>query len=341
MNKNIKSTRLKTRLLESIHSNAWQHSDFFQELCLDIFRFQATHCEPYAEFLSHIDADPQSVQCIDDIPFLPISLFKHHRIVSNPEDLPITKSFASSGTTSQQHSTHHVVDLDLYTQSARWYFEQCFGSLADMHIFALLPSYLERDNSSLVYMVSDFMTQSDSCHGGFYLTQMDALEKDIYACRQQSDKPILLIGVSFGLLDFAEHHSLADIDHLYVMETGGMKGRRKELIREELHALLKAQLGVPKIWSEYGMTELLSQGYTRGDNTFYAPPWLRFRYRPIDHPMYHTADGKGAINVIDLMNLYSCSFIATDDLGKGNAHTIDILGRYDHADVRGCNLLML
>ena len=332
---------LREKLLESISKNTIKNTLTFESLCLEVFQTQAQHCHPYRQFLDYIDIKPSSIDQIEQIPFLPISLFKGHDILTNPNNLKIAKIFASSGTTGQALSRHQVIDLDLYNTSCKLHFENCFGRLADLHIFALLPSYLERNNSSLVHMVQEFSSQSDLSHGGFYLSQFDQLKQDLTTCRANSTKPILLIGVSFALLDFAEQHHLRDITNIVVMETGGMKGRRKELIREELHHELTTKLGVDQIWSEYGMTELLSQAYTPGGELFYPPPWMQFRYRPIDHPMYHCSEGKGALNIIDLMNLYSCCFIATDDLGKGHAKSVDILGRYDHADIRGCNLLMI
>lgn len=315
------------------------NQDEFEELALRIFEFQFENNLVYQSYCQHLNKTPANVFSVKEIPFLPISFFKTHQVVSSqkkPEAI-----FESSGTTSTTTSRHFVTELDIYQQSFRKGFTSIYGEVEDYCILALLPSYLERDGSSLVYMVNDMINQSEHPKSGFYLNDLNVLQQNLSLLEAQKTKT-LLIGVSFALLDLAEQFPM-HLDHTLIMETGGMKGRRKELIREELHHILKEAFGVSKIHSEYGMTELLSQGYSQGDGLFQCPPWMKIVTRDTEDPLTLQAYGKtGGINVIDLANINSCSFIATQDLGKTYPNgTFEVLGRFDHSDVRGCNLMAL
>jgi phenylacetate-coenzyme A ligase PaaK-like adenylate-forming protein len=326
----------------------------FESLALEIYRYQYAHNPLYRQFAASIKRTPKQVKRLEKIPFLPISFFKSHQITtgfSEPQAI-----FESSGTTSALTSRHLVKDLALYEILSRKTFETLYAPLSDYHIFALLPSYLERNNSSLVYMVQNFIYHSFSTQSGFFLNNTDEM---LDRMLQADDRKILLIGVSFALLDLVEkagvNEKLAPIrDRLTVMETGGMKGRRKELIREELHAELSRGFGVEHIHSEYGMTELLSQGYSKGEGIFQLPNSMKILLREVNDPftfLPHFPIGKkpdnihqrtGGINVLDLANLDSCSFIETQDLG---VYTEDytgfkVVGRFDNSDIRGCNLLL-
>jgi hypothetical protein len=310
----------------------------FNVAALHIFRHQAKKCTVYADFIAGLGIDSESVSTINQIPFLPIQFFKSHRILSTADDVQVT--FTSSGTTGVITSSHHVTDVSWYEESFRKAFGLFYGDITNYTVLALLPAYLERPGSSLIYMAQDLITQSNNPDSGFYLYN----HADLYAqliCQQQSNKPTLLIGVTFALLDFIEQYQL-NFPQLIVMETGGMKGRRKEMIREELHDTLCKGFGVDAIHSEYGMTELLSQAYSKGDGIFNCPPWMRIITRDTNDPLTLTTKGKtGGINIIDLANINSCSFIATQDLGKlYDDGSFEILGRFDNADIRGCNLLI-
>lgn len=311
----------------------------FEELALRIFQFQFENNVVYQSYCQHLKKTPANISSVVEIPFLPISFFKTHQVVSSkkkPETI-----FESSGTTSNATSKHFVTELGIYQQSFRKGFASIYGDVGDYCILVLLPSYLEREGSSLVYMVNDLITQSKHPKSGFYLNDLRALQQNLSLLEAQKTKT-LLIGVSFALLDLAEQFPM-HLEHTIIMETGGMKGRRKELIREELHKMLKEAFGVSKIHSEYGMTELLSQGYSQGDGLFKCPPWMKIVTRDTEDPLSLQSNGKtGGINVIDLANIYSCSFIATQDLGKTFPDgTFEVLGRFDHSDVRGCNLMAL
>jgi phenylacetate-coenzyme A ligase PaaK-like adenylate-forming protein len=248
--------------------------------------------------------------------------------------------FSSSGTTGNQNSRHYVKDISLYEESFFRSFEMFFGKPDDYIILALLPSYLEREGSSLIYMVDHLMQKSDHPENGFYLHEYEELSGKLQILKNQGKK-VILIGVSFALLDMAERHPL-DFPDLVIIETGGMKGRRQELVREELHNRLKKAFSVDRICSEYGMTELLSQAYSMGEGLFMTPPWMKILIRDTNDPFTLIADGRtGGINVIDLANIHSCSFIATQDLGKMNKDgRFEVLGRFDNSDVRGCNLMV-
>jgi phenylacetate-coenzyme A ligase PaaK-like adenylate-forming protein len=310
----------------------------FNKLALQIFKHQAQNCIIYKEFISGLHIDPSAVKSIAQIPFLPIEFFKSHQILSTNEPAELT--FTSSGTTGITTSSHYVTDKTWYEDSFRHAFQLFYGDIKDYTVLALLPSYLEREGSSLIYMVDDLIKQSENPDSGFFLYNHDDLYHQLKE-QQRAKKPTLLIGVTFGLLDFIENYKV-NFPELIVMETGGMKGRRKEMIREELHEVLCKGFGVSSIHSEYGMTELLSQAYSKGEGIFICPPWMKIIIRDTNDPISTLANGKtGGINVIDMANINSCSFIATQDLGKTYADdSFEVLGRFDQSDIRGCNLLI-
>ncbi|WP_345948205.1 acyl transferase [Mucilaginibacter sp. PAMB04274] len=310
----------------------------FNEAALQVFAYQAHNCDIYRQFLQGLNIDPQSVKQLTDIPFLPIEFFKNHKVVSTTHDPELI--FTSSGTTGMITSSHYIADVSWYQQSFRQAFELFYGDVKQYCILALLPAYLERAGSSLVYMADDLIKQSAHPDSGFYLYNHEDLQQQLLKLKQ-SGTPTLLIGVTFALLDFVECYPI-NFPQLIVMETGGMKGRRKEMIREELHAILCQGFGVEAIHSEYGMTELLSQAYSKGYGNFNCPPWMRIQTRDTNDPASYVGLGKtGGINVIDLANINSCSFIATQDLGKiYDDQSFEILGRFDFSDIRGCNLLI-
>jgi len=310
----------------------------FTDVALQVFRHQAQHNDVYRRFIEGLRIDINSVDEVEKIPFLPISFFKSHQVLSSNE--PVDVTFTSSGTTGMITSSHYVTDVSWYVESFRRAFTLFYGDIKDYCVLALLPAYLEREGSSLIYMAQDLITESNNPDSGFYLYN----HADLYTQlkhQQEIEKPTLLIGVTFALLDFIEQHSI-NFPELIVMETGGMKGRRKEMIREELHYDLCKGFGVDQIHSEYGMTELLSQAYSKGDGIFDCPPWMRIITRDTNDPLSLTgANRTGGINVIDLANINSCSFIATQDLGRVAADgSFEVLGRFDHSDIRGCNLLV-
>ncbi|MFS4494251.1 acyl transferase [Maribacter sp. 2308TA10-17] len=311
----------------------------FEAKALEVFRFQHHNNLVYKQFCSYLGRDTKSVNNLLDIPFLPIEFFKSKTIISGDSSPQI--SFSSSGTTGSKTSQHHVVDLNIYEVSYLKAFYHFYGDIQDYCVLALLPSYLEREGSSLIYMVDDLIKKSEHPSSGFYLDEFDSLKNKLTQLDASGTK-VLLIGVSFALLDFVEKHPLR-LSNTIVMETGGMKGRKKEMIRDELHHILKQGFGVEKIHSEYGMTELLSQAYSVGDGIFNTPPWMKVLIRDTEDPLTFQKDEKtGGINVIDLANVNSCSFIATQDLGKlYRDHSFEILGRFDHSDIRGCNLMAL
>ncbi|WP_225035323.1 acyl transferase [Winogradskyella sp. SM1960] len=308
-------------------------------LALDIFKFQFKNNKVYRSFCDLINKHPADVKQVTDIPFLPIQFFKSHTVLST--SLDIQKTFSSSGTTGNNTSKHFVSDLNLYEESYLNAFKHFYGNIEDYVVLALLPSYLERDGSSLIYMVNDLIEKSNQTESGFYLNNLDELVNTLKSLEAKKQKT-LLIGVSFALLDLVEAHQL-QLKHTIIMETGGMKGRRKEIIRQELHKILKTGFGVNQIHSEYGMTELLSQAYSKGNGVFECPPWMKILTRDTEdaltiQPLHKT----GGINVIDLANINSCSFIATQDLGKVyNNGQFEVIGRFDNSDIRGCNLMAL
>lgn len=310
----------------------------FEEAALQVFRFQAQYCEVYRQFIDSLGIDPETVADTGQVPFLPVEFFKSHHIVSNTAPAEVT--FTSSGTTGMVTSRHAVTDVSWYRESFRRGFQYFYGDIQNYCVLALLPSYLEREGSSLIYMAEDFIRQSNNPDSGFYLYNHD----DLYRQLQQQKElhhPTLLLGVTFALLDFAEQHPI-NFPELIVMETGGMKGRRKEMIREELHQILTKGFGVETIHSEYGMTELLSQAYSKGNGIFNCPLWMKIIIRDTNDPFTLLPPGKtGGINIIDLANVNSCSFIATQDLGKLYPDgSFEVSGRFDNADIRGCNLLI-
>lgn len=311
----------------------------FQLKALEVFQFQYENNEIYQQFCKLLNRDPGQVKLLKEIPFLPIEFFKTNRIISSKDAVEIT--FTSSGTTGSQTSKHPVTDLEVYKKSFRKGFEIFYGNIKEYVVLALLPSYLERQGSSLIYMAQDLIERSKNPKSGFYLNDLTALKEKLIRLDQKGQK-ILLIGVSFALLDLVEQHQF-HLKNTVIMETGGMKGRRKELIRKELHRILSKGFGVKKIHSEYGMTELLSQAYSKGDGVFECPPWMKILIRDPEDALQLLPVGKtGGLNIIDLANVNSCSFIATQDLGKNiESGKIEILGRFDHSDIRGCNLMVL
>ena len=314
----------------------------FTRACLDTFRRQAAECEPYARYLSCLGVDAGAVDEVSKIPFLPIEFFKTERVVCGSAEPQVT--FTSSGTTGAETSRHHVIDVSLYEEAFTRGFEHFYGSVKGYCILALLPGYLERQGSSLVYMVESLVRQSGHPQSGFYLHNHAELVKTLCALRE-ANQPTILIGVTFALLDLVEGWGggvLPQWGSLTVMETGGMKGRRQELPREELHRRLCAAFGVEAIHSEYGMTELLSQAYSAGRGKFCAPPWMRIALRDLHNPFAPAGTGAtGGVNVIDLANRHSCAFIETQDLGRAAPDgSVEILGRIDKSQARGCSMLV-
>lgn len=311
----------------------------FEDVALTLFRYQFEYNAVYRSFCDLLYKHPSEIDTIDQIPFLPINFFKTHQVITNQQ--PIAKTFSSSGTTASTPSKHYVSDLSIYQKSYLQGFESQYGPISDYTILALLPSYLEREGSSLIYMVDDLIKKSQQPDSGFYLDNFFALSETLQRL-DQLGKKVLLIGVSFALLDLVEKHHF-DLNHTIIMETGGMKGRRKEIVRAQLHQNLKKGFGVEQIHSEYGMTELLSQAYSKGEGIFETPPWMQVLIRDPEDPLTLLDQGRsGGLNIIDLANVHSCAFIATQDLGKKITHQkFTVLGRFDNADIRGCNLMAL
>lgn len=311
----------------------------FEDLALQIFKFQFENNRVYRSFCDLLHKHPSEVKTIKDIPFLPIQFFKTREILSSKDAIKTT--FTSSGTSGNETSKHHVTDLNIYQQSFTKGFEQFYGNIEDYVILGLLPSYLEREGSSLIYMVDSMIKTSKHPESGFYLNNLSEL-KDILMKLDSKGKKVLLIGVSFALLDLVETYQF-NLKNTVVMETGGMKGRRKELIRTELHNVLKKGFGIEHIHSEYGMTELLSQAYSKGNGVFNYPPWMTILTRDTEDALTIQEFGKaGGLNIIDLANINSCSFIATQDLGRVHSdNSFEVIGRFDNSDIRGCNLMVL
>lgn len=311
----------------------------FEALALQVFRFQFKNNRVYRSFCDLLYKHPSEINRIEDIPFLPIQFFKTHSVLSTQDD--VKKTFTSSGTTGNTTSKHHITDLSIYESSFTKGFETVYGSIKDYVVLALLPSYLEREGSSLIYMADAMIKKSKHPESGFYLDNLSELKETLIALDAKGQK-ILLLGVSFALLDLVEAHQF-NLSHTVIMETGGMKGRRKELIRAELHDKLKAGFGVNDIHSEYGMTELLSQAYSKGHGIFNTPNWMKILTRDTEDALSIQSTGRtGGINVIDLANINSCSFIATQDLGRVHKdNSFEIIGRFDTSDIRGCNLMVL
>jgi len=322
---------------KKIKSGKIQH---FDAMAMDSFIYQSTHNKIYQRYLEVRGIRPKNITEVQEIPFLPIEMFKNSKVISGPEKL-YDSWYSSSGTTGQENSRHYVWSKGFYLEHCVNNFEAVYGSLENFHVLALLPSYLEREGSSLVDMAAHFIEKSKSDQSGFYLYEHEALLDKMESLKNDGRKTLLL-GVTFALLDLAEiTNGQTDFGEVIVMETGGMKGRRKEMIREEVHKLLQAAFKVEHIHSEYGMTELMSQAYSPGDGKFWCSPFMKVLIRDIYDPFAYTSGTTGAINVIDLANFHSCSFIETEDLGLQNQDgSFTVLGRMDNSETRGCNLMI-
>tara|TARA_B100000242_G_C43042600_1_gene486485 strand:+ start:61 stop:1032 length:972 start_codon:yes stop_codon:yes gene_type:complete len=308
----------------------------FESVALKIFQYQAINNNVYKTYLKLLNVNPNNVKNLSQIPFLPIEFFKHQDVVCKSKNIDIV--FTSSGTSGKQ-SKHIVNDLSIYMKSFTSGFEHFYGNIMDYTILALLPSYMERSGSSLIYMCEKLIKYSEKKESGFYLNEHQELSNLLLELERQNRKT-LLIGVSFALLDFVEKYPIK-LKNTIVMETGGMKGKREEMVREQLHSILCKHFNLPKIHSEYGMTELLSQAYSKGDGIFESPPWMHISCRDANDPLSNNKK-TGGINIIDLANVYSCSFIASQDLGKIHENdTFEVVGRFDASDIRGCNLMSL
>ena len=315
-----------------------QNNKQFEKIALKVFRFQFENNNVYKEFCELLKVEKGNVKSISEIPFLPIQFFKTHHVVSTND--AIQETFTSSGTTGMITSKHLVSDRTLYEESYRKAFSQFYGNIEDYAVLALLPSYLDREGSSLIYMVNDLIVSSKNENSNFYLNNYAELISKLKQL-DDSGQNVLLIGVTYALLDLIELQKF-DLKNTIIMETGGMKGKRKEIIREELHEILCNGFGVESIHSEYGMTELLSQAYSLGNGIFECPNWMQVHIRDTEDALNYLENTKtGGINVIDLANINSCSFIATQDLGKKhNNNSFEVLGRFDNSDIRGCNLMV-
>ncbi len=311
----------------------------FEKIALKVFRFQYDNNVIYREFCEYLNVEKHDVKSLQQIPFLPIQFFKSHDVLSSEEK--IQETFTSSGTTGMTTSRHLITDITLYEESYRKAFSEFYGNIENYAVLALLPSYLDREGSSLIYMVDDLIKLSNHPESGFYLNNYDELIQKLLELDNAGEN-VILIGVTYALLDLIEKQNF-QLKNVIIMETGGMKGRRKEMIREELHDLLCKGFGVDAIHSEYGMTELLSQAYSLGHGVFECPNWMQILIRDTEDALSYIEDGKtGGINVIDLANINSCSFIATQDLGKKKPNnSFEVLGRFDNSDIRGCNLMVL
>jgi phenylacetate-coenzyme A ligase PaaK-like adenylate-forming protein len=311
----------------------------FWETAFEIFNYQYNNNRVYQDFINSLVKDPSKIKTPDKIPFLPVEFFRNHKIITG--NFPVEMVFESSGTTGMTPGKHFVNDLRIYEESFLRSFRLFYSEPEEFLIAALLPSYTEKTCSSLVYMADNLIKRSKNPLSGFYKSNIEHLIMTIAGAKKKGQK-ILLLGVSFALLDLAENQS-PDLSGVIVMETGGMKGRRKELTRSELHSVLKERLNVFSIHSEYGMTELLSQAYSKGDGIFYCPPWMKIVIRDPQDPLtlFNEPGRTGGINIIDLANINSCSFISTGDLGKlQDDGGFEVLGRFDNSDIRGCNLLI-
>lgn len=312
----------------------------FEYRALELFRFQAKSNEIYRSYLDARKVNVESVNSLEQIPFLPIRFFKDFKVVCGSTS-DYEEYYSSSGTTGIVTSRHYIWSEKWYLDHAQSIFESTYGSLTDFHILALLPAYLERPGSSLVSMAEHFIKESQSEHSGFYLYNQDELLEKVNSLSGGKRK-ILLLGVTFALLDMAESgKTFSPPENLIVMETGGMKGRRKEMIREEVHDILKPFFGAQKIHSEYGMTELLSQAYSKGEGKFTVPASMRVLLRDVNDPLSWANRSQGGINIIDLANFHSCAFIESQDLGRiDEKGFLEVLGRFDNSEIRGCNLLV-
>ena len=316
-----------------------QTNQEFKKAAIEVFKHQFKNNKVYRSFCDLINVHPSDVQKVEDIPFLPIQFFKSRKVVSSVD--AAQEVFTSSGTTGSITSNHFVTDINLYKESYLKGFYHFYGNIEEFTVLALLPNYLERKGSSLVFMVDDLIAKSNNPESGFYLHNLEELAQKLVKLDKNGQK-VLLMGVSFALLGLIEKQQFT-LKNTIIMETGGMKGRRKELVREELHLLLQNGFGVDEIHSEYGMTELLGQAYSKGKGVFKTPPWMQVLTRDTEDALtINPAEKNGGINVIDLANYNSCSFIATQDLGKAYKEgTFEIIGRFDNSDIRGCNLMVL
>ena len=306
----------------------------FEKTAFDVFKFQSENCSVYKEYLKILNRPVPTT--IAEIPFLPISFFKSHTVIT--DNLPVLFDFFSSGTTGMIRSKHAVQKAEMYERSFNAIYREYIGNPAEQVILALLPNYMEQGNSSLIYMVDRLIKETNSKLSGFFLTEYDQLVSN-YQKALSAGKKVVVFGVSYALLDLAD--SKADLSQAQIIETGGMKGRRKEMTKEELHDYLKKGLSCEYISSEYGMTELFSQSYSNKDGVFSIPTWMDVKIRETNDPFQYVQEGKtGGINVIDLANLYSCSFIATQDLGKRIGNQFQLMGRFDNSDLRGCNMMV-
>jgi len=322
---------------ESIIPDLYPLNDHaFNEIALRLFRFQATNNQVYSKYLTYIGVAPDQVTAVGQIPFLPITLFKSHQVMTGEWNPEVT--FISSGTGGQSVSRHHVKSKEFYLSHAQQIFEDTYGPLTQFHVLCLLPSYLERTGSSLVAMANHFIAESQSMKSGFFLNDLDRLAGVLEG--PADDRQVLLLGVTFALLDLAEQYEL-DLSRCVVMETGGMKGRRPEVTRQELHEILGKNLNAGQIHSEYGMTELLSQAYSPGGGLFRCPSSMRVILKEVNDPFSPEIRTSGIINIVDLANVHSCAFIETQDLGRiDHRGHFEVLGRMDASDARGCNLLV-
>jgi hypothetical protein len=315
----------------------------FLKASLETFRHQYEHSEIYRKFVDYLNISPEKVNSLEEIPFLPIEMFKNHQILDNNKTSDMF--FQSSGTTQMNLSRHWIADENIYKESIYKSFEQFIGKPEDFIFLGLLPSYLEKQNSSLIYMVDYLMKKSARPENGYFLYNHSDLLKLLNTLK---DKKVILFGVSFALLDFLDfclsgenEESLTPSENLTVIETGGMKGRKEEMTKNELLKILQKGFKTHKIYSEYSMTELLSQAYSLGNNEYECPNWMKIMVRNAEDPLTYEKEGRtGAINIIDLANIHSCSFIATQDLGKITGNIFQVLGRIDHSDIRGCCLLV-
>jgi phenylacetate-coenzyme A ligase PaaK-like adenylate-forming protein len=314
----------------------------FETLAIEVFRFQAERNPVYQKYLQLLKCNPDAVSSTSEIPFLPVEFFKTYDVLAVQPQTPNLnpQTFTSSGTTGQDVSRHLVADIAVYEKSFRAGFELFYGDVKKYCVLALLPSYLEREGSSLVYMMDALIKDSSHPQSGFYLHNHQQLFNVLTDLQGENQKTILL-GVTYALLDFSEKHPI-QFSELIVMETGGMKGKREEMIRSEMHDRLKKDFGVSHIHSEYGMTELLSQAYSKGEGIFKTPPWMKIVIHQQHDLFSEAAEGEtGVVSVIDLANVYSCSFITTQDVGRKNQDgSFEILGRTDFSDIRGCNLMI-
>ncbi len=336
MKQPVKNKELEKRIFAALPGN-------FNSLAIDVFRFQYENNPIYRQYCNALKTDPDGIHLIEKIPFLPVSFFKTHEIKTTEFEADIV--FESSGTSGSTSSKHFVKDIELYRKSFSGCFEKFYGLPQYKCILALLPSYFERQHSSLVLMAEELIKESGNDLSGSYLYDHEKLHRTLIH-NELLKIPTLLVGVTYALLDFAEKYSM-QLRHTIVMETGGMKGRREEMTRQDVHQQLQEKLGVSLVHSEYGMTELLSQAYSKGDGIFHCPAWMKILVREEDDPLHvqlaaHAIEKpvSGIINIIDLANIYSCSFIATDDVGRLHLNeSFEVLGRLDISDIRGCSLL--